>query len=78
MPIEYPCLWHYRVIGESQEILLEAAFEIFDKPFVSTIGNKSSKGKYHSLNLEVEVQSKEERDLIFAKLQSDKRIKFVL
>ena len=63
--IKYPCTWHYKIIGYSKQTLHLAALELVDK-------------KYHSINLEVEVENQEERDRIFQTLQKDSRIKFVL
>lgn len=76
--IQYPCKWNYKIIGESEKELVEAAFEIFEKEFNHSIGNKSSGGKYQSINLETFVETQEERDGIFVRLQKDSRIKFVL
>ena len=76
--IQYPCTWHYRIIGNSKEELIEAAFELLEKEFIHTLGKESSGGKYHSINLEILGETKEERDQIFATLHKDSRIKFVL
>lgn len=76
--IQYPCTWHYRIIGNSKEELIEAAFELLEKEFIHTLGKESSGGKYHSINLEILVETKEERDQIFVTLHKDSRIKFVL
>lgn len=76
--IQYPCTWHYRIIGNSKEELIEAAFELLEKEFIHTLGKESSGGKYHSINLEILVETKEERDQIFTTLHKDSRIKFVL
>ncbi len=76
--IQYPCTWHYRIIGEDRDALHKAAVEIIEKDFVHSAGLVSKGGKYHSIHLEVEVSHKEERDSIFVALQKDARIKFVL
>ena len=76
--IKNPCTWHYKIIGYSKQTLHLAALERVDKKFICTQGNQSSSGKYHSINLEVEVENQEERDRIFQTLQKDPRIKFVL
>lgn len=76
--IQYPCVWHYRIIGTSKEELHLSALELINKEFIYTPAKESSKGKYHSINIEVVVNSQEERDMIFANLQQDSRIKFVL
>ena len=36
--IQYPCTWHYRIIGNSKEELIEAAFELLEKEFIHTLG----------------------------------------
>ncbi|MDE5603361.1 MAG: DUF493 domain-containing protein [Helicobacter sp.] len=76
--IEYPCQWHYRIIGNSKEELKEAVLEILQKEFIITPAKESKNGKYHSINIEVLVHNQEERDEIFAKLQQDKRIHYIL
>ncbi|WP_104721838.1 HP0495 family protein [Helicobacter mesocricetorum] len=76
--IQYPCQWHYRIIGESKEALNEAALEILDKEFITTPCKESKNGKYHSINIEVLVHNQKERDEIFTKLQQDKRIHYIL
>ncbi|WP_299547711.1 DUF493 domain-containing protein [uncultured Helicobacter sp.] len=76
--IKYPCTWHYRIIGTDKETLYLAALEILNKEFIHTQGKESSGGKYHSINIELEVENQEERDLIFQALQRDTRIKYVL
>ncbi|WP_300760969.1 DUF493 domain-containing protein [Helicobacter sp. UBA3407] len=76
--IQYPCAWHYRIIGNSKEELYLTVLELIDKEFIYSPAKESSKGKYHSINIEVVVSSQEERDAIFAKLHHDARIKFVL
>ncbi|TLD87813.1 DUF493 domain-containing protein [Helicobacter sp. MIT 05-5294] len=76
--IQYPCTWHYRIIGTNKEELRLAALELIDKEILCTPAKESSKGKYHSVNIEVIVENQEERDRIFANLHHDSRIKFVL
>lgn len=76
--IIYPCTWQYRIIGNSVEELNAVAFESIAKKFKVSSGKQSSSGKYCSINVELEVDSKEERDMIFAKLQKDTRVKFIL
>ena len=76
--IQYPCTWNYRIIGESKERLLEIAFDIIDTDFNYTPQMQSKNGKYHSINIEVMVQSEEHRNDIFSKFQNHEEIKFVL
>ena len=76
--VQYPCTWHYRIIGMDKDSLYLAALENVNKEFIHTPGKQSSGGKYHSINIEIEVEHQGERDLIFQALQRDSRIKFVL
>ncbi|MBX7490264.1 HP0495 family protein [Helicobacter turcicus] len=76
--IQYPCTWHYRIIGLDKQTLHLAALENINKEFIHTPGKESSGGKYHSINIAIEVENQEERDLIFQALQKDSRVKFVL
>lgn len=76
--IQYPCTWHYRIIGFDKQTLHLAALENIDKEFIYTPEKESSGGKYHSINIAIEVENQEERDLIFQALQKDSRVKFVL
>ncbi|MCI5969079.1 DUF493 domain-containing protein [Helicobacter sp.] len=76
--IKYPCTWHYKIIGSDKQSLHLAALENINKEFIQTPGKESSGGKYHSINIAIEVESRKERDLIFQALQKDSRIKFVL
>ncbi|EEO26174.1 HP0495 family protein [Helicobacter winghamensis] len=76
--IQYPCTWHYRIIGFDKKTLHLAALETINKEFIHTPGKESSGGKYHSINIEIQVENQEERDLIFQALQKDPRVKFVL
>lgn len=60
--IEYPCRWHYRLIGEERTAILAAIHASLD---VATCaieeGNVSSGGRYCSLNVEVTVANEAER-----------------
>ena len=77
--IEYPCDWHYKVIGTDTDEMIKAielAVEGLDYKITSS--NISSKGNYFSLNLKVFVISEVIRDIIFAKLKDNEFIKMVL
>jgi putative lipoic acid-binding regulatory protein len=77
--IEYPCDWHYKVIGTDTDEMIKAielAVEGLDHKLTSS--NISSKGNYFSLNLRVFVTSEVIRDIIFAKLKDNEFIKMVL
>ena len=51
--IQYPCQWHYRIIGNDKKELNEAALEILDKEYITTPSKERKSGKYHSINNEV-------------------------
>lgn len=60
--IQYPCRWHYRLIGEERTAILEAIRASMDVT-TCTIeeGNVSSGGRYCSLNVEITVANEAER-----------------
>ena len=77
--IAYPCQWSYRLIGNDEKLLRNAATSaVSDKKFKLSVSNRSSGGKYHSLNLEILVNDETERLNIFKRLKNDAAIKFVL
>ena len=77
--IDYPCQWLYKVIGKDQEELQAAFAEIAGhKSCNISHSNTSSKGKYLCLNLELTVESEEERNEIYLALKSHPSIKIVL
>lgn len=76
--ISYPCEWGYRVIGESEEDIRDAIFEIINKEHRFSRSNKSRTGKYVSFNIELEVESEAERDAIFRAFKVHKAIKMVI
>jgi putative lipoic acid-binding regulatory protein len=77
--IDYPCVWPYKIIGQDEQLLkIAVANSIGDKKHQMSFTNISAGGKYRTLNLEVTVQSEEERLSIFQKLKNDRSVKFVL
>ncbi len=77
--IEYPCEWDYKIIGENVDELLILIEEVtIGLVYRVTPSNISSKGKYYSLNLTVEVPNELIRNLIYEKLQSSVHVRFVL
>ena len=77
--INYPCQWLYKVIGSDQEELHQALAQIVSgNVYDITISNSSRTGKYHCLNLEVNVQSEEERNAIYLELKAHPQVKLVL
>lgn len=60
--IDYPCIWRYRVIGFSKEIVLEAIEKVFmGKADIAPVEHISSHGKYVALNCSIEVKDDSER-----------------
>jgi len=77
--IEYPCDWHYKVIGIDVDEIIKAIELIAEgMEYKISSSNVSSKGKYFSLNLTVLVSSEIIRDIIFAKLKANEFVKMVL
>lgn len=71
LEIEYPTRWQYKVIGRS-EVVLRAAVEeaVEGASHEVSFSNRSSKGKYLSLLLEVEVQDEAQRKSIWDRLSA--------
>lgn len=76
--IVYPCKWEYRVIGTDEEVLRKLIFDIMPREYDIKLGKHSSKGHFVSLYVNLEVQNEEERNAIFAALQTDKHVKMIL
>ncbi|MDP2365426.1 MAG: DUF493 domain-containing protein [Ignavibacteria bacterium] len=77
--IEYPCNWHYKVIGTDLDEMIKAIDQVVDgMDYKISSSNVSTKGKYFSLNLKVFVTSEVIRDIIFAKLKGIEFVKMVL
>lgn len=77
--IEYPCNWVYKIIGSNRQELLRAIEDIIKSaPCTITHSSSSKTGKYHCLNLEMTVQSEEQRVAICDQLQKHPSIKIVL
>jgi len=77
--IAYPCQWLYKVIGTDNEQLHRAIMGIINStPCEINFSNSSSSGKYLCLNLEITVQSEEERNSIYLDLKSHPHVKIVL
>ena len=79
LPITYPTQWTYRIIGEDESALREAAVKIVAPRQHEIAFSKTSSGKrYVSLVLEVEVEDEKARLSIFEQLKTNPSIKFVL
>jgi uncharacterized protein len=79
LDIIYPCDWTYKVIGLDEGLIKNAVNKIFNKtPFTINKSNQSKTGKYVSFAVNTTVQSTEEKDFLFKKLNDHENIKFVL
>lgn len=77
--IDYPCVWSYRVIGFSKELVLEVIEKVFDnKADVSPIEHVSSHGKYVAINCSIEVKDDCERLAYFDGLTKQHGIVMVI
>lgn len=77
--IEYPCNWHYKVIGtDASEMIKAIELAVDGMDYKISFSNVSSKGNYFSLDLKVYVTSEVIRDIIFAKLKDNEFVKMVV
>ena len=79
LDIEYPARWLYKVIGTDEASVRAAVLEVIDVPDVSVeLSNKSSAGRYVSVNVEVVVSSQQERVELFEALRAHSAVRMVL
>lgn len=79
LDLTYPCMWSYRIIGSDKKEIEQAGEEILaGRKYTFAFSNASSSGKYYSFNIDVMVESEEERVWIFDSLKNHKNIKMVL
>jgi uncharacterized protein len=77
--IDYPCTWVYKVIGEDCSLLKDTIIAACSPlPVKISYSNTSSKGKYHSLNAELEVPTEAVRLRVYETLKSSPAVKIVL
>lgn len=76
--IEYPCKWEYRIIGDNEQAIREAVFEIVDREYQLSVANHSANKRFISMHLITEVKTEEERNLIFQDLLKKPNIKMVI
>jgi uncharacterized protein len=77
--IQYPCRWHYRLIGEDRAAILGAITSLVDlTTCVVEEGNISSTGRYLSLNLEMTVIDETERLRFYQLFAENPAIRVVL
>ncbi len=77
--IDYPCTWEYKVIGVDRTVLKEIIVAACSPLEVMISHSRtSSKGKYHSLKVQVTVTDENIRLKIYKTLQTHPSIKYVL
>jgi len=79
LELDYPCEWKYKIVIKSEQNINAIIKEVLEnrrhgiKP-----SNKSSKGKFTSHSLEMEVHSDEDRKNIYKLLGDHQHIKMVV
>jgi uncharacterized protein len=79
LQLEYPCAWVYKIIGPDEDEMRQAVAEIIrDRAYKITHSRSSEKSKYHSLNVELTVESESHRTALYDALKAHRTIKMVL
>lgn len=80
LELTYPCAWCYKVIATDEQLLRDAIKDILDENRDHTLSysNKSKKGKYVSMNLDLLVHNEEDRTFIYEALKKHNNITMVL
>jgi len=77
--IEYPTNWGFKLIGRDKDKLLGCIKEAMgEKEYLSSLGNASKTGKFHSYNASCIVESEEERNRIFKYFEDHKDVDMVI
>ena len=77
--IDYPCAWSFRVIGEDEKKLrIAIADSVSWKDHTVEAGATSSKGRYVSLHVELEVEDEAERLRVYSELGAHPDVRMVL
>lgn len=77
--IDYPCTWVYKVIGEDSSLLHDIIVAACAPlPVAVRHSHTSSRGKYHSLNAEIQVPDERSRIRIYQSLKNHPAVKIVL
>jgi len=77
--IDYPTNWGFKIIGRDKEKLKACIKEVMgDKEHLSSSGNASKNGKFHSYNASCEVADEAERDRIFKSFQDHDDVEMVI
>lgn len=77
--IDYPCIWHYTVIGMRADAIQAAVGSIMhERAHTITPSHTSSSGTYLSFSLSLPVSSENDRNDIFQHLSKHPDIKIVI
>lgn len=77
--IDYPCVWQYKLIGTNREAIQAAvSSRLGDAPYSFSESRRSSAGSYLSMNLEVTVESDEERQALHQFFAGHPAVRLVL
>jgi len=77
--IEYPCVWQYKAIGRSRDLLLESIEAVFcGESCEVTYSNSSRSGKYHSYTVELEVADEDSRNRFYMGLKNSAHVVMVI
>ncbi|MGR0480049.1 MAG: HP0495 family protein [Candidatus Electronema sp. V4] len=77
--IDYPCVWQYKLIGTDREAMRAAVSALLgDAPYSFSESRRSSAGSYLSMNLEVTVESDEQRQSLYRHLAGHPAVRLAL
>ncbi len=79
LELEYPCRWLYKVIGRSEEAVRGAVLQVVEVDGLTLeLSHRSSGGSYVSFNVEVTVQSEQQRKSLYEALRAHDDVRMVL
>ncbi len=77
--IQYPCTWHFKIIGRDCQQLEELVTTLFaGERYDVTFSRHSAKKTYCSINLALWVQNASQRDQAFRSLKDDPQVVMVI
>ena len=76
--ITYPCLWQYKLIGESKTAIRQAVQKHVREDLKLTDSNVSRSGRYVSMNLEIIVDTEARRLELYQLLAGEQAVRVVL
>ena len=76
--ITYPCKWEFRLIGRDSNKICLAVSELIEQQHQLLPSNSSKGGKYHSLCLDLMVESEEIRNRCYQELKNHPDIIIVI